>query len=854
MADDAGEGLGAPPILDPLEVAVAQARIESAMFGNEGRVTLGRYQLLEKVGAGGFGVVWGAWDPQLERRVAIKLVQAGKARERILVEGQALAKLSHPNVVPVHDVGTIEDQVYIVMEWVRGQTLRAYCKEPRTVREILAIYRAAGEGLAAVHEAGLVHRDFKPDNAIVGDDGRVRVLDFGLARGEVQFAEGSDPGDSNLTRGAGTPRYMPPEQAEGKALTHAADQYALCASLREAIVATSKVPAWIDAILERGLARDPAARFPSMHALLRALAHDPARVWRRRAIAVAVLAAATAAFVVGRARSAEAVEPCVGGAEELAVVYNPTVRDALVAHLQKLGAYGAGEATRLVPAIDNYRDRWTRAHHTACMAQERKELTPVLYERNLSCLERSRASYKTVLDVLGTVPAPRLADAVVALRELPDVDRCLANARTSTVIPPSAAIAADVTRIERAVEEARVRAIAAEPDAHAKLAALSGEAERLAYAPLAAHTLLVHGFALVRIGETTTAIPLLDRAIAAAFDAGDDVTVVEAYARQVYAIAITPLANRPAELADPIASLRMVERIAGRLKTAGSFAVPLLYNNVGIAQMSKPDEAAALHWFSRAHDSWKQMADPSVELMYIPANLALAVADRTQQRALFDESAARFAAALGPQHPFALEFRTRAGMFIQHPSEAARTVEEACAQLRALHPHLVSQIYGCTYEVGWLAVERGDTAAARGAFAAMLALTPSDSEDPTYRQLAQAQLAMIDGGVNATRDAILLAESLTKRPEWWIRLYAADAFLIAATTDARQLVRARDMLNDTSAGRSQTYYQRRVARVQYLLARTAGDRVAAAAAAAWYRESGGYESAVTELDAITGSR
>src|SRR4029079_154454 len=152
---------------------------------------------------------------------------------------QALGKLSHPNVVPIYDVGVIDDQVYLVMEWVQGITLRAYAKTPCSQRDLIDAYRQAGEGLAAAHRAGLIHRDFKPDNAIRGDDGRVRVLDFGLARGETKpkpDAVDTPTNSSDLTRGAGTPRYMPPEQAQGGMLTPAVDQYAWCVSLREALV------------------------------------------------------------------------------------------------------------------------------------------------------------------------------------------------------------------------------------------------------------------------------------------------------------------------------------------------------------------------------------------------------------------------------------------------------------------------------------------------------------------------------------------------------------------------------------------------------------------------------------------
>ena len=157
------------------------------------------------------------------------------------------------------------------------------------MREILRIYREAGEGLLAAHRAGLIHRDFKPDNAILGDDGRVRVLDFGLARESPNaHLESAEPSESSeTTRGAGTPRYMPPEQAAGTPLTAAVDQYALCVSLREALtgrdpaVKEAEIPRWIAELVARGTAREPAARFPSMSELLAALDRDPAKLWRR---------------------------------------------------------------------------------------------------------------------------------------------------------------------------------------------------------------------------------------------------------------------------------------------------------------------------------------------------------------------------------------------------------------------------------------------------------------------------------------------------------------------------------------------------------------------------------------------
>jgi serine/threonine protein kinase len=233
---------------------------------------IGRYQLLEIAGIGGAGIVLCAWDPELERRVAIKVLQtAGHARESLLREGRLLARCSHPNVVSIFDVGVAraaadrdpgaEGLVYLVTEWIRGATLRAFAAARPGAIAVLRAYLDAGAGLAAAHAVGVVHRDFKPDNAIRGDDGRVRVLDFGLA--EAPGAAGAGP-----ARSSGTPRYMAPEQSRGSAATPACDQYAFCASLREALAATGGAPPALSRALARGLDPDPAARFPSLRALL----------------------------------------------------------------------------------------------------------------------------------------------------------------------------------------------------------------------------------------------------------------------------------------------------------------------------------------------------------------------------------------------------------------------------------------------------------------------------------------------------------------------------------------------------------------------------------------------------------
>src|SRR4051812_7850385 len=277
----------ARPVESPALV-LARARVGGALFGTA--VGLGRFRVLERLGGGGMGVVYAAYDPELDRGVALKTVHVPRiGRDIALAEAKALARLAHPNVVPVFDVGASGDHVYIVMELVRGETLRAWVGG-KALPEILDVYHQAGQALAAAHAAGLVHRDFKPDNAIVGTDGRVRVVDFGLACEAAPEATsdaatgvatgaalGAAAGESlSPVRVGGTPRYMAPEQAAGAAATPAADQFSFGVSLGEALRGDPgrPVPRWIELVIERATAADPGARFPSMAGLLRALGAD----------------------------------------------------------------------------------------------------------------------------------------------------------------------------------------------------------------------------------------------------------------------------------------------------------------------------------------------------------------------------------------------------------------------------------------------------------------------------------------------------------------------------------------------------------------------------------------------------
>ncbi len=321
------------PAEDDAIAARARAQIEARLFGGlpstpaEPEI-VGRYQIEGQLGAGGMGVVYRAYDPELDRRVAVKLLREDavadeRARQRMLREARSMARLAHPNVIHVYDVGIVGDQVFVAMELVIGVSLGAWLMSaPRSWREVLDRFLAAGEGLHAAHVAGLIHRDFKPENVLVAADGRVRVLDFGLARSAVQspVSEGPVPTSGELdlvpeahaatfrrTLGAsltrtgallGTPRYMSPELCLGRPADARSDLFAFCVALYEglygrapfkgdtveaylqAVVAgevceppkdDNSVPPWIWPVIERGLAADPDARYTDMSVLLAAL-------------------------------------------------------------------------------------------------------------------------------------------------------------------------------------------------------------------------------------------------------------------------------------------------------------------------------------------------------------------------------------------------------------------------------------------------------------------------------------------------------------------------------------------------------------------------------------------------------
>ena len=312
---------------------------------------INRYVLGDVLGAGGMGVVYRAFDPDTKRDVALKLVRpeasvgtpASQGQARLLREAQAMARLSHPNTVGVFDVGTADDQVFIAMELIDGVNMGSWLRErPRPWRDVVGVMQQAGRGLEAAHQAGLVHRDFKPENVLIGRDGRVCVVDLGLARpmsaprGELSLAANTQVAklqaivtnavDANLTRtGAvlGTPLYMSPEQHQSEKIDARTDQFSFCVSFYEALYGKrpfaadtrneliynvvhgqvsapppyARVPPWLHNLVMRGLSTAPSARYPSMTEMLDELDQNARRLWGGWS-AIASAAALAVALVI----------------------------------------------------------------------------------------------------------------------------------------------------------------------------------------------------------------------------------------------------------------------------------------------------------------------------------------------------------------------------------------------------------------------------------------------------------------------------------------------------------------------------------------------------------------------------
>ena len=464
---------------------------------------VGRFVILRTIGAGGMGRVLLGYDETLSRRVAIKLWHAHTGRDddlrgRMLREAQALARLSHPNIVQIYEVAEYGAQLYLAMEYVEGRTLRQWVmeEEPR-LPLLLDRFVQAGQGLAAGHREGILHRDFKPDNVMVGDDGRVRVLDFGLARADGQevdtpssqaarsFAgEGTDSFEIPLTRAGGvigTPAYIAPEQLAGQETDVRSDIYSYCVSLWESLhgvrpytgkdarelgaaiegqeprVSDRTVPRWLRAVLLRGLAPKPEARWADMDALLDALRSGAHR--RRRRWSILGVAALSGLVAAGLSLQVAAHARKEAACERRGAVIDETVGAAEFASVHE-ALIGSGEpyaprtAEQVAARLEGYSAAWSEGQARVCrLATVDKTWSVETAARAEACLLERRRDLAALVGVLREPDRMTVMRAVEAVSSLPALELCLDEAALARQIlpPPEArdtidAIAADIAR------------------------------------------------------------------------------------------------------------------------------------------------------------------------------------------------------------------------------------------------------------------------------------------------------------------------------------------------------------------------------------------------------------------------
>ena len=391
-----------------------------------------RYVVLDAIGAGAMGVVYRAYDPELDRDVALKLVRvlgeqvrSEQARARLLREAQTMARLAHPNIVAVYDASIYGSHVFVAMELVEGVDLEAHlAQQPRSTRELVGLFVPAGRGLAAAHAAGIVHRDFKASNVLVGNDGRVRVTDFGLAvsAGEAEPAHPVAKGSSRLTEDGtliGTPAYMAPEVRAGKPADARSDQFSFAVALCEALTGkrtpSPSLTGPLRTIITRGLAESPADRYPSTGALIDALERTLVPRLRRALpfAAAAVGAVAVAGYFV--ATGAGARQACEVPTARFAGIWDPprkvTIRAAFERSQHPMARSQWEQSER---ALDQFVSRWTTSHVAACEAHVRKENSGELLDRRMACLHGELARMSAVTDMFAVADRQVVARAVRA--------------------------------------------------------------------------------------------------------------------------------------------------------------------------------------------------------------------------------------------------------------------------------------------------------------------------------------------------------------------------------------------------------------------------------------------------------
>jgi len=521
-------------------------------------VCLGRFLLLDLLARGGMGEVYVAYDPELDRKVALKMLRSGRAGQdapaRLLREAQAAARLSHPNVVQVYEVGHVGDRIFLAMELVDGQTLEDWLAEGRRPwREVLKVLIAAGRGLAATHAAGLIHHDFKPGNVMVTAAGEARVIDFGIADlGREETAREGPP--------LGTPAYLAPERLAAGPADMRSDQFSFCVALYEALCGEHPffvpgdpagsherlrlgqitdirklraLPGWLTQALRRGLRPSPVERFPTMEALLDVLASGlrrRRRAWMGAAAGVLLASGGVAGVLLDRSTT----ELCRGAESRLVGVWDSARKERIRTSFAATGLSLAGETWRRIEAaLDRYAADWRAMKQDACEATHLRgeQSTQILDLREL-CLEDRLVELRALSDLFSAADRDVVIRAGESLGKLTELSTCGPDIELTILapLPAEPAVRRRIERLQAILEGQRVRFELAQEVDREKAEQAIEAARSLAYPPLVARALALRARLRLEAGDPAAAETAAEEALLAAIAGRDSLRQASIYA------------------------------------------------------------------------------------------------------------------------------------------------------------------------------------------------------------------------------------------------------------------------------------------------------------------------------------
>jgi tetratricopeptide (TPR) repeat protein len=755
--------------------------LDAGAAGPEPGSEFGRYIVEAVIGRGGMGLVARAYDPVLDRRVAIKLVDTAQVggsragggwRARLRSEAQVMARLRHPNVVAVYDAGSVGELVFVAMELVDGASLARWLAEHGR-RDALATCIGAGRGLCAAHAAGIVHGDVKPDNILVDRDGRAMIADFGLAQA-IADVDVTAPGDPPRQRRlCGTPAYMAPELLRGERATARTDQFAFAVTVYQALVGH---PPWrgetIDQLraavgagppprpaeiapqlwpaIERGLAADPAARHPSLAAFVDALAVYAGRGRRRRLVGAVVAAAAmgavaTVALTAGGSPSRTCADP---------VDRTAPVAAAAAALCDASAPAGCALAQR---ALDVGLASWSRAYRTVCTATQQGRQSEALLDTRMRCLDRALAAHAALIERL----EPRPLDAPMALRAIGAAEKLPPAAACTTIAGDRGRYTGRTPELDQAdgwVSAAMADyALGRYREALAALAPHEATIVAIGYPSLTAATMNILGALQQATGDFAAAEATFDRGLHAAAESGDDLAVAQLLLRLAYVVG----EGRQ----EPARGAELLRAAGAALVRAGNPApqeAEYLLLRARMAQ-ARGDFAAAVPDVERAVELRRGLGDAG-DLAVALDNLCSALGavgklEAAKERC--EEGVRILLAEVGPDHPVTAEAENSLAIAYANLGDLAGARAHFEAALAGLERSVgaSSPSMGVVLlNLAELAGMTGDVAAGKMYLDRGIALSAKDPDDVTNVDL-QIRIANLE---RAGGDAIAAADRLAR--------------------------------------------------------------------------------------------